>query len=79
MSAFIEVTRADGTPVSLNVDNIVDVWEPSRATGYMERYKDIHCCITTSASRDDDDHWPVREHYPAVMALIARAGAKVVR
>lgn len=74
MSAFIEVHTSAGEPVSLNVDHIVDVCPQHGEEGGNEYHSGI-----TTANQDAVNIWPVREHYPAVMALIARAGAKVVR
>ena len=82
MLGFIQLTQLDGTPVLLNVAQIVDVWEPRGTPCGQEKYADlIRCGITTSnqVNPTSSEAWFVLEHYPAVLALIARAGAKVVR
>ena len=82
MLGFIQLTRPDGTPVLINVWQIVDVWEPIKLprcpAGDAET---IHCGISMANQVDStsSEAWYVREHYPAVLALLVMAGAKVVK
>jgi len=77
MATFIEITRLDGSKGAVNVDQIVSVWR--KTDNNRDQFPPgMNTGITTIVAKGLSA-LHAAEHYPAVMALIARAGAKVVR
>lgn len=74
MAAFVQLTRPNGARFSVNVDHIIEFWEPGESWAQDMTIPGGGGLTTTETDNGEATMTPVREPYEEIGALLSLAG-----